>query len=348
MRGTPGSQQMVKWQNTAKRWFFATVFGLLSAGLLTPLAAQQQAVDIESKRYTFTGAHLGTVVRLVFYSADRAHAKALAKRCFDRVRHLDGVFSDYRDDSELMKLCSVAHKQATPVSDELFTVLACAQQISQQSGGAFDVTLGASTKAWRARKQDKDHRAASRLDGASYRDLVLDETGKTVRFTKPLSLDLGGIAKGYIADELARMLREGGVTQHAVAVGGEMVVGDPPSGRKGWGIDLESPEQKVIATVELSHTALSTSGDSYQFAEVDGKRSAHVLDPDTGEGKEDRLNVTVIAPTAMLADAWSTAFRVMGFERGCELAAKTEQIEAFFTFAGGVAEKTPGFPEPKR
>jgi thiamine biosynthesis lipoprotein len=339
---------MVRWQNTAKGWTFAAVFGLLTVGLPSSLVAREQGAGAQVKRYIFTEAHLGTVVRLVFYSADREQAKALAKRCFDRVRHLDGVFSDYRDDSELMKLSKVADRSATRVSNEMFTVLVCAQHISRQSGGAFDVTLGASTKAWRAKKQGKDARAVPGQGIASCRDLVLDEAGKTVRFTKPLSLDLGGIAKGYIADELARLLREGGATQHAVAVGGEMVVGDPPSGRKGWGIDLESPEQKVIATVELSHAALSTSGDSYQFARIDGKRSAHVLDPNTGEGKEDLLNVTVIAPTAMQADAWSTAFRVMGVERACELAAKTDLVEACFTPGGGTVQKTPGFPEQKR
>ena len=333
---------MVRWQNTAKGWIFATAIGLFQVGLVSPLASQESSQQI--KRYTFSEAHLGTVGRLVFYSAEREQAKVLAKQCFDRVRHLDGVFSDYRDDSELMILCKVADQGATPVSDDMFTVLACAQNISQQSGGSFDVTMGASTKAWRAKKQGRDDSAVSGQGGTNYRDLLLDKAGKTVSFTKPLSLDLGGIAKGYIADELARILKEGGITRLAVAVGGEIVVGDAPPGSKGWGIDLEDPQQKVITTVELKHTALSTSGDSYQFAEIDGKRSAHVLDPNTGTGKQDRLNVTVIAATAMQADAWATALRVLGVDQGCALAAKVAQVEAFFTSSEGVAAKTEEFP----
>ena len=337
---------MVRWQNTAKGWIFATVFGLLLAGTASPLAAEER--DEQVKRYTFSEAHLGTVIRLVFYSAEREQAKALAKGCFARVRHLDGVFSDYRDDSELMKLCKVADQRATQVSDEMFTVLACAQHISRQSGGAFDVTMGASTKAWRAKKQGKDDRAVPGQGGTSYRDLVLDEAGKTVRFTKPLSLDLGGIAKGYIADELARLLRDGGITQWAVAVGGEMVIGEPPPGRNGWGVNLEGPGQKGIASVELSEVALSTSGDSYQFAEVEGKRSAHVLDPGTGKGKQDRLNVTVIAPTAMQADAWATALRVLGVEQGHALADKEDSIEVMFAPAQSEVITTGGFPVLRR
>ena len=163
-------------------------------------------------------------------------------------------------------------------------------------------------------------------------------------FIKPLSLDLGGIAKGYIADELAGMLEDSGITNLAVSVGGEIVLAGSPPSRKGWGIDLEGPGQKVVASMELSRAALSSSGDSYQFAEIEGERSAHVLDPNTGKGKQDQLNITVIAPTAMQADAWATALRVLGVEKGYTLAAKTGLIEAFFAPAAGAKLKTQGFP----
>ncbi len=311
---------------------------------VTPLAAQEQKGSSEAQRYSFTEAHLGTIVRLVFYSDDRERAKALAKRCFDRVRQLDAVFSDYRDDSELTKLCKVAHKQATPVSDELFAVLLSAEKISEQSNGAFDVTMGASTREWRRQKQGGSSEVVGSLASVGCQALVLDELQKTVHFKKSLSLDLGGIAKGYIADELAGLLQNGGVNDLAVAVGGEMVlVGSPPE-LKGWSIGLEGPDQKVIASVELSEVALSTSGDSYQFAEIDGKRSAHVLDPDTAKGKQDRLNVTVIAPTAMQADAWATALRVLGVEKGNALADKEDSIEVMFAPAQGEVVTTKGFP----
>ena len=96
--------------------------------------------------------------------------------------------------------------------------------------------------------------------------------------------------------------------------------------------------------MELSRAALSSSGDSYQFTEIEGKRSAHVLDPDTGEGKEDQLNITVIAPTAMQADAWATALRVIGTGKGRAMAEQTVGIEAIFVPVNGEIVKTPGFP----
>jgi thiamine biosynthesis lipoprotein len=335
---------MVRWPYTARLAVIAVALCMTLPAWVTPLAAQEHELATEAKRYTFTQAHLGTIVRLVFYSADRAEAKQLAARCFERVVELDRVFSDYRDDSELMKLCKVAHKRATSVSHDMFTVLACAQQISEQSGGAFDVTLGSSSKAWRERKRGDVDAAMPVREKVDSRDIVLNKADQTVSFNKPLSLDLGGIAKGYIADELAETLEGAGFADFAVSVGGEMVCAGSPLSRKGWSIDLEGPGQKVVASMELSRTALSSSGDSYQFTEIEGKRSAHVLDPDTGKGKQDQLNITVIAPTAMQADAWATALRVMGVDEGYALAVKTNLIEAFFTPAAGASLKTQGFP----
>lgn len=335
---------MARWPNTVRSGLVAFTSGALLTACATNLVARQAGDKTHLERYQFSEAHLGTVVSLVFYSDNRAEAKALGERCLQKVVHLDGVFSDYRDDSELMGLCDRAHKESVPVSEELFAVLSCGLKISAQSSGAFDMTVGVSSKAWRQHRQGKQPGPVPRSRNADYRDVILDQSKKTVRFNKPLQLDLGGIAKGYIADELARILKQGGIEHFAVSVGGEIVLGAAPPGKKGWKVRLEDAQQQVIGTVELSHTAVSTSGDSYQFAEIGGKRSAHVLDPRTGKGKEDRCNVTVIAPSGMLADGWATALRVAGVEKGSELAGKTPAIEALFTPRDAALVKTPGFP----
>ncbi|MGB1875254.1 MAG: FAD:protein FMN transferase [Akkermansiaceae bacterium] len=335
---------MAIWPNTVRSGLVALTSGALLTACATSLVAQQVGNKPKLERYQFSEAHLGTIVSLVFYSDNRAEAKALGKRCFEKVVELDGVFSDYRDDSELMALCKRAHEEPVPVSDELFTVLSSALKISAQSGGAFDITVGASSKAWRLHRQGKQTDLVPGDGTADYRDVILDQSKRTVRLNKPLQLDLGGIAKGYIADELARILKQGGIGHFAVSVGGEIVLGEAPPGKKGWKIRLEDAKQQVMGAVELSHTAVSTSGDSYQFTEIGGKRSAHVLNPKTGKGKEDRCNVTVIAASGMLADGWATALRVAGVKKGSELAGKTPAIEALFTPRDAPLIKTTGFP----
>lgn len=301
----------------------------------------------EPKRHTFASPHLGTVVRVIFYSiADERSAKKKADGCFELVRKLDAVFSDYREDSELNVLCRNPIKEPHRVSKELFEVIAYAQKVSEQSNGAFDITLGKDTKRWRAKRDGATEGEPSKKPATttSYRDLVLDPEKQTITLLKPLQLDLGGIAKGYIADRLMAKLKEEGITRAAVTVGGEIVLSEAPIGKKGWRIGLSDPNKKITGTLVLTHTALSTSGDSYQFFENDGERQAHLIDPKSRKGKGNRLNVTVIAKTAMAADAWATAFRILPTDQALPLAVKQRDVEAFFNPLEGDPQKTKGFP----
>lgn len=300
-------------------------------------------------RHTFAEPHLGTFVRLIFYSADaraRATAKKKADQCFRRVKTLDAIFSDYRDDSELTRLCQKPIKVPHKVSEELFEVITFAQEASAQSGGAFDITLGRDTKRWRDRRDGKTAAVHSgQQTQVSYRSLVLNPKKRTVFFQQPLQLDLGGIAKGYIADQLLAHLKASGIKQTAVIIGGEIALGDAPPEKKGWRIGLSDPEQNIIGSLVLSNTALSTSGDSYQFFEKeDGERRAHLIDPTSRQGKSNRLNVTTIAPTGMRADAWATAFRIMPTGNAFTLAERVEGIEALFIPLEGKRKATGGFP----
>ena len=247
----------------------------------------------EPTRHTFASPHLGTLVRLIFYSTATApEAKEQADRCFELVRKLDAVFSDYREDSELNVLCRNPLKTPHKVSKELFEVIAFAQQVSAQSGGAFDITLGKDTKRWRAKRDGTTEQEPSAKPPSppSYRDLVLDPEKQTITLLKPLQLDLGGIAKGHIADQLMALLKQSGIKQAAVIIGGEIVLAEAPPGKDGWRIGLSDPAQKVIGSLVLSNTALSTSGDTYQFFQEDGgEREAHLIDPTSRKGKSNRL-----------------------------------------------------------
>jgi thiamine biosynthesis lipoprotein len=331
------------WRGLVIMTVLATVF----SGSVTTLASGTE--NKQSTRHTFAEPHLGTFVRLIFYSQDeRTAAKEKADRCFKRVRELDAVFSDYRDDSELTLLCQKAVQTPHEVSPELFAVLSFARKVSARSEGAFDITLGRDTKRWRARRDGKDPAHDSpQNERVSYRDLVLDPEKQTITLLKPLQLDLGGIAKGYIADQLLSLLRQSGIKEAAVIIGGEIVLADAPPGKDGWRIGLSNPEQKIIGSLVLTNTALSTSGDTYQFFEEgNGERRAHLIDPTSRKGKSNRLNVTTIAPTAMQADAWATALRILPTAQALEIAGKEPDLEACFIPLEGPQLKTPAFPEP--
>src|SRR5207302_10058285 len=154
----------------------------------------------------YTEAHMGTKFQVIVYAADEQTARDAAKAAFARVADLDGIMSDYKPTSELMRLCEKAGGDPVKVSDELFTVLSKAQEVSKLSDGAFDVTVGPVVRLWRlARRTQRlpdadDLKKALELVG--YKNVKLDAKARTVQLLKPgMRLDLGGIAKGYAADE---------------------------------------------------------------------------------------------------------------------------------------------------
>ncbi|MGB0776312.1 MAG: FAD:protein FMN transferase, partial [Akkermansiaceae bacterium] len=313
---------------------------------LSEEAALSKEAEKSSEKLTkhrFSAPHLGTMVHLVFYDEGRDHAAELAKKCFQRVKDLDAILSDYRADSELNQLCAKPIGVPHPVSRDLFTVISFAQSVSAKSDGAFDITLGKETKRWRRDSKNKSLSTEGKSE-ASYRDLVLDAAGKKITLNKPLKIDLGGIGKGYIADQLMVVLKTAGIQHAAVIIGGETLLAAAPPGKKGWRIGVENPSREVVGRLVLEHTALSTSGDSYQFFEANGERHAHVIDPSNKKSKTNRLNVTVMAVSSMQADCWATALRVLPTEQAAKLADQVPKLEALFIPFKKKPVKTKNFP----
>ena len=155
-----------------------------------------------------------------------------------------------------------------------------------------------------------------------------------------MRLDLGGIAKGYAADEALQVLRSHGLDRALVTLGGEVVAGSPPPGQPGWTVALRTPggEQRPLS---LNNAAASTSGDAEQWMEVAGQRYSHVFDPRTGQPLIGRRSVTVVAREGMVADALATALSVLGPGQGLALVESFPGAAALWVEAGaGVTESS--------
>jgi thiamine biosynthesis lipoprotein len=232
--------------------------------------------------------------------------------------------SDYQADSELMRLCEQPVGKPIPVSAELFDIFKRAQKISELSGGAFDVTVGPYVRLWRFARKRKALPIAAELVSASaavgYQKLRLDSRARTVTLLAPnMRLDLGGIAKGYAADEALKLLKSRGVSRALVAASGDIAIGDPPPGLPGWSVgiaDIDARTNQLARTVLLHNAAVSTSGDTEQFIEIRGIRYSHILDPATGLGLTNRIQATVIASDATTTDAMATTVCVLGARQG--------------------------------
>ncbi|MEX0819039.1 MAG: FAD:protein FMN transferase [Pirellulaceae bacterium] len=293
-------------------------------------------------RYTATQAHMGTNFEIVLYAPSEALAEKALAAGFDRIAELNRVMSDYDPDSELSKLSRTSPtKTPVPTSEDLFEVLSEADSLSRRTEGAFDVTVGPLTKLWRRARRRGEFPAADLLQAAraatGYEHLRLDPQARSAELlVLNMRLDLGGIAKGFAADEALRAMAALGVTRAIVNAGGDIVAGEAPPGETGWRVGVATltragPPSRFL---RIANCAVATSGDAWQFAEIDGVRYTHLLDPRTGLGLTARSGVTIIAPTGIIADSLASAVSVLGPHAGIELVEQTEETEALILTRG--------------
>jgi len=276
-------------------------------------------------RFRFTEPHMGTRFQIIVYAPDKDTADKAAKDAFARIESLNGSMSDYQQTSELMRLCAKSGGPPVPVSAELFLVLSQAQEVSRQSEGAFDVTVGPVVKLWRKARKRKKLPDAAKLTEAralvGWRNIRLDEKKCTVQLLKSgMLLDLGGIAKGYSADEALAVLKKHGIDRALVAAGGDIAVSGPPPDADGWKIAIARlPGEKDAGRLILHDAAVSTSGDAEQYVEIDGQRYSHIVDPRTGIGLLGRMSVTVVARKGIESDSLTKVAAVLGPEKGMKI-----------------------------
>lgn len=307
---------------------FAPTLIIMGAMLSAP-------VEVGLTRYEYEEPHMGTRFRLVCYAPDQATADRAAKAAFARVAELNDIMSDYVATSELSRLCQANTEkpgQAVPVSEDLFVVLSAAQELSRRSDGAFDVTVRPLVQLWRdARRTQKlppKEELADALELVGYEKMTLDADAQTVTLQIPgMQLDLGGIAKGYAADEALEVFEQHGIRRALVAAGGDIRVGDSPPDRDGWRVEIAPLSKDTPKRVlQLTNAAVSTSGDLEQFVEIDGIRYSHIIDPKTGVGLTERKMATIIAPKGITADSMTKVLSVLPVKKGIALIEDTKDV----------------------
>lgn len=285
----------------------------------------------QTHRFQFTETKMGSPFSLVFYAKDSVIASHLARQSFLLVDSFTAIFSDYLPNSELNTLSATAGtgKWVSP-SPSLYQILYQSKNAWHSSRGSFDVTLGPLSKLWRQTRKEKQFPAEEEVKGArkmvGFDKLFLDTVKKQVRLQQAgMQLDLGGIAKGYVAEEVVRFFKRKGIQIVMADAGGDIVCGEAPPGKKGWTIGINIPEEAnrlLNETIILQNKAVATSGDVYQFTPYGGKKYSHIIDPKTGYGVTFQQNVTVIAPDGATADWLATACSILPVRKGKRLVKK--------------------------
>lgn len=281
------------------------------------------------------GRTMGTGYAITLGAAP-ADPEALRKTIADELAMLDRQLSNWRDDSELMSFNRFPSTEAMPISDELAEVVSKAQAVSDQTGGALDITLRPLALAWGFQGTDPptvpSQQERERLLAATGMDLLALATAdpdsadsgpyRLRKLNPAVELDVSALAKGYAVDRLATHVRASGVNDFLVEIGGEVRGEGERPGGGAWRVALETQDGAAPReAVALRGEAVATSGDYRNWFEREGRRYAHVLDPATGAPPEHGVAAaTVIAPDAMTADALATAFLVLPPETSLALA----------------------------
>ena len=313
----------------AMRGLFA-VLGLVTAGcgFVDPTSAEFR---------TFQGETMGTMYEVTVVESPVAPdaGEHLGQLIDDQLSGIDSAMSTYDPESELSRFNRSLSTEWFPVSGDTFRVFQHAREISELSGGAFDVTVGSLVEAWgfgpsgQADAIPSDDEIERLLGSVGYQRIELDETIPAIRKTSPaVSTDLSAIAKGYAVDRVAELLDREGHESYLVEIGGEVRArGRHPDGRP-WRVGIERPGDGptvVRQIVTLTDAALATSGDYRNYFQRDGVRFSHTIDPRTGRPVTHGLaSVSVIDPLCVRADAVATALEVLGPEDGYALAVERD------------------------
>ncbi len=313
---------------------YIIIAALTAAILLSGCEKQRPAIHL-------TGATMGTQYSITIVQPDEIEQENLKAEVSALLSAINAAMSTYDPNSELSLINQNSSMDWIEISEALYTVLQAAISVADASGGAFDVTVGPLVNLWgfgpnRGTGIVPDPSAiASAGERVGTNKFVIRDNPSALRKQHPeVSIDLSGIAKGYAVDILAGFLQEQGYEDFLIDIGGELRVAGLNRNGTAWRIGIENPTvggREVGKTVALTNTGLASSGNYRNYFESEGVRYGHTIDPKTGAPTQHRLaSVTVLHPTAMLADAWATALMSLGFDEGLKVANDHDLAALFF------------------
>ncbi len=285
---------------------------------------------------TVEGSIFGTTYHIKYEASEALDSALLAE-----LKRVDASLSVFNAQSTISQINAGKSNRTDAM---LYEVLQKAQKVSDATQGAFDVTVMPLVNAWGFGFKKGEFPTKGVIDSIKqiigYQHIRLEKDSTLKKDDERVMIDCGAIAKGYGVDKAAKLLRDHGVRNYMVEIGGEVVTkGKNPQTNKPWQIGISKPEANntsndIQTILSLENAALATSGNYRNFYEHDGKKYAHTIDPRTGSPvQHSLLSATVIAPDCATADAYATAFMVMGLEEAKEVLSKHKELKVYLIYA---------------
>lgn len=291
---------------------------------------------------------MGTLVKITAVARSESIAQAAATAGFAEIRRLEELLSTWIPTSELSRVNASAGVAPVSVSPETMTVVQGAMQVAEMTDGGFNIAIGPAVEAWNV---IEGRQIPTESEMEALRPLVdlqairADVRGQTIFLANVgMRIDVGGIGKGYAADQAVSAMKKAGALAGVVGLSGDIkTFGHLPGGRK-FPIGVQHPrkEGEVLAFIDLEDEAISTAGDYERFFEHNGVRYHHILDPLTLQPARRCQSVTVIAREGIWADGLDTGIFVMGAELGMQLIETLPDVEAIIVDASGQVHVSSG------
>jgi thiamine biosynthesis lipoprotein len=281
---------------------------------------------------------MGTVFEITVQHKNPAAARKIIQEALLEGERIENLLSVYKKASEVSIINLKAGVEEVKVSEDCLYVIEEALSYSKLSNGAFDITVGPLIELWGFNSEEKKvpykTEIKKTLPLVNYKNVRINREKSTVKLKKRgMKIDLGGIAKGYAVDRMAAILKNGGIKRAIVNAGGDVYALGNPARKSGWEIGIRNPRnhESIVDVIRLSNKAAATSGDYEKFFTKGGRRYSHIIDPRIGApASSGVMSITVIAPSALEADALATTLFVLGEKAGKELIGQLEDVEAFF------------------
>ena len=286
----------------------------------------------DNRVYSYSAVLMGSPILLKLFT----HDEALASRVFRLIKQYEDLLTVNRAHSQVMDINHAAGQHPVIVSRPVFELIRCAKATSLLKDSAFNLAIGPLVKRWkigfRGDSVPPADDIAALLAITRPEDVILDEAQSSVFLARAgMEIDLGAIAKGYIADRVREYLHKEGTERGLINLGGNIQTLGSPEG--GWSVGLKKPfvSGALIGAMTVENRSVVTSGTYERFFEQNGKRYHHILDPRTGYPLDNALDsVTIVSKESIDGDIWTTLMYGMGIEKGCAVLRSRPDIEAIF------------------
>jgi thiamine biosynthesis lipoprotein len=294
---------------------------------------------------------MGTLVKITAVARNESIAQAAATAGFSEIRRLEDLLSTWIPTSELSRVNASAGVAPVSVSPETMVVVQGAIRVAEMTDGGFNIAIGPAVDAWNVIEGGPipaEFQLEALRPMVDLQAVHADVKKQTIFLGKAgMRIDVGGIGKGYAADQAVMAMKKAGASAGVVALSGDIkTFGQLPGGRK-FPVGIQHPrkEGEVVAFIDLENEAISTAGDYERYFERDGVRYHHILDPKTLQPARRCQSVTVIAREGMVADGLDTGIFVMGVELGMRLVEALPDVEAIIVDHEGVVHVSSGLQD---